>query len=137
MSLNEDSLAKLQRLQNSLADEVTEYDPIDESFTQKTQDLKKLITSKVSSYRSAKLTKARAQFEHNAKQFQNLGSVYGGSFNQKKLFLKELLLRKPEYRENLTLAFRDEEEINESDLDNLLQDLKRLGVIDSELDSPQ
>ena len=72
---------------------------------------------------------ARAAVNRAARQ---LPAIIALPLSRKKEILRQLVAKSPALPQQITVAARNEDEMSESDLDIILENLKDLGVIDEQ-----
>ncbi|HUZ34126.1 MAG TPA: hypothetical protein VMV19_18770 [Xanthobacteraceae bacterium] len=93
------------------------------------QRLRGLITKALTLVAKKKLQAAQAAVRE-ARERSSALRIIPGSFEVKKKLLLSVIARQPAGSSPLTLAARNADELTESDVDGILQDLQDLGLID-------
>lgn len=99
------------------------------------ENMRAILASHIKSHNRQRLVEAQKGLQ-KAKQIQNSQQVWGDTENDredKRTLLQTLLSSIPDLSQApLTVAFRDHNELSDSDVDSLLEDLRELGYWNSD-----
>jgi hypothetical protein len=90
--------------------------------------MRALVTAAANRAGRLKLEAARAALQ--GARLRTSAQVMEGSFEDKKRLLLQLIAKNKAVAQRLTLAARNADDLTESDLDSMLEDLRDLGLFD-------